>query len=248
MLEKNYLEKKYLSAGIPREYLKYHLVPNDNKKGYSIFDLNGDLNKTKLEALKFTMTICKLISQKNIDFKNIFFHGYPNKKLGITLLGTFILRVAIAYNYSAKFISFPSLCQNLSYDNNLDSDEKSEYYTADFLLIDAITARSQTVPRISDALCDILLTRNHDGKKTIFCSYISAEEFALRYSESLLSYFEESVTKISLIHNDKYSGIYAIDKLIKFLKETSKEKKAYTYEELIETINIFVKKHNTDNR
>lgn len=237
-----YIEAKSIIAGIPKEYLKYSFFSQGNKIGYNINDSNNKVNQTKLRALNMTIEYVRNIKDYAKEGKSLFYYGIPNKKLGISLLGTFILRAAIENKYTAKFVYFPTLCEDLGY--NADTEDKEEYYDVDFLMIDSISSKSQTNSKITDGLADLILFRHKHNKPTIFCSYISPEELASRYSEALITFFDECVVKIPIEHEDANAGIlYDVDKLIKYFREKKKEKDQYSYQELQSLLDNFIKNY-----
>lgn len=226
-----YIEAKSIAAGIPKEYLKYSFFSCGDKIGYNIKDSNNKINPTKQAALNTTIDYVRNIREYAKEGRSVFYYGEPNRKLGISLLGTFIIRAAIEHRYSAKFVYFPTLCEDFGYDSN--TEEKEDYYAVDFLMIDSISSKSQTNSKVTDGFADLVLFRHKHHKPTIFCSYISPEYLSKMYSESLITFFDECVVRVHIkSEENKSTTIYEIDKLIKYLKEKKKEKKDYTDSEL----------------
>lgn len=235
----NYINSKIVSSGLPKEYLKYSIKDSQGRKGYNILDSNQRINPTKERALNITIDYILNLKSNFKEGKSLFYFGPPNKKLGLSLLGTFIIRAAIENRYSAKFVYFPTLCEDLGY--GVSDEEKEDYYESDFLMIDSISSKSQSNNKISDGFADIVLYRKRHNLPTIFSSYITPEELAARYSEALISYLDEFVGRVELQHEDVHAGIlYDMDKLIKYLKEKNKEKNAYSYAEIQALLDRFV--------
>lgn len=235
----NYINSKIITSGLPKEYLSYAIKDSKDKKGYNIYDSNQKINPTKQRALDITIDYILNLKNNFKEGKSLFYFGPPNKKLGLSLLGTFIIRAAIENRYSAKFVYFPALCEDLGY--GVSDEEKEDYYESDFLMIDSISSKSQSNSKIADGFADIVLYRKRYNLPTIFSSYITPEELSARYSESLISYLDDFVSRIELQHEDTHAGIlYDMDKLIKYMREKNKEKNSYSYAEIQALIDRFV--------
>jgi hypothetical protein len=238
---KKSLESRFLASGIPPQYLKYGFVAKNGVSGYNYLDKSGKINLTKLNALKTTAKYVSEIDERRRDGKGIIFYGKRSKRMGLTLLGTFILRAAIEANYSAQFVNFSTFCQNLCYDGDFDAYE--EYCEVDFLLLDGVSNNNQQNSKITDGVNDIILThRMGQNKPTIFVSYIEPSEIVNRYSESLESYFEDFIeNKIQILPDEISDGetIYDIDKLITYIKENKKKKQMLNDLDINEIITKF---------
>jgi hypothetical protein len=234
-----YLERKIRLSGIPDEYLKYCPFPKDGKEGYNYFDSNGKVNASKKTAFDVTMEYIKNFDRNFNEGKSVFYYGQPNKNLGASLLGTFILRAAIELKKTAKFVPFSTFCTVVGYDG--DTEEKEDYYLVDFLMLDSISSKNQDGKKISDEFADILIYRKKEKKPTIFASYVGVEELYGKYSESLISYFENFVIKVKITHEEQYNdALYDMDKLLKYLKEKRNEKRQMSYIEIISSVDKFI--------
>jgi hypothetical protein len=234
-----YIEAKNIAADIPKEYLKYSFFGGENKIGYNFLDSNNQVNDSKKRALDITIDYIKNLKQNLSEGKSLFYFGQPNKKLGLSLLGIFILRAAIESRYSAKFAYFPTFCEDMCY--GVDAESRDIYYEVDFLMLDSISSKSQANNKISDGFADVLLFRKKENKPTIFSSYIGIEELYGKYSESLISYFEDFVIKVELKHEEQCSNIlYDMDKLLKYMKEKRNEKRQMSYAEIMSVFDKFV--------
>lgn len=228
-------------ADIPPEYMSYSLK---GEKTYSFVNKDGKIIPSKVEAYNSTLQYIKNLKHYKDKGVGVFLWGMPNQRLGMSLLGTFILRAALEYGYSGMYISFPTFCEDMNC--NFDFENKDRYYEIDFLLIDSISIKSQKTSKIIDGFSDVILYRRKEKKPTIFSSYISPDQLALLYSESLQSYLDEFIIKLH-IRNEGGEGEvnYNIDLFINFLQEKRKLQKFYTKNELESILKEFQMKYDT---
>lgn len=228
-------------AEIPPEYMSYSLK---GEKTYSFVNRDGKIIPSKVDAYNTALQYIKNLKHHKENGKGVYFWGLPNQRLGMSLLGTFILRAALEHGYSGLYVSFPTFCEDMNC--NFDFENKSRYYDVDFLMIDSISMKSQKTAKIIDGFSDVILYRRKERKPTIFSSYISPDRLALLYSESLLSYLSEFIIKKEICNKGGDGEIsFDVDLFIGFLQDKRKLQKFYSKSELEEILREFQLKYET---
>lgn len=230
-------------SDIPEEYMKYQIYPNISEDPkiptYSIYNLRGEVSQSKVNAYNKTINYIADIHENKKHGNGIFFYGEPNQKLGMSLLGTFIIRSAIEVGYTALYVPFSKFCSDLDYDG--DFEDKYRYYDVDFLLIDCVSQKSSKTAKIIDGFADIILTRRSHKLPTIFASYITPDQLTARYSESLISYLEEFIDTCEIKVENGNQKVYDINVLIDLLHNQKKIKINYTKDEIDNLVKRFIK-------
>jgi len=244
---KEYLQKVYhenvknkiKSSGIPPEFLDYSLTGKEGTKFYNVATLRGKVNPSKENALQTTRQYILNIHKNRESGKGIYLYGLPNQKLGMSLLGTLILRAAIEYGYTAMFESFPTFCENLDWDG--DAEVRERYHNVDFLMLDSVSPKCLRTSKVCNGFADVVLERRKENKPTIFSAYVDPRVLSTQYSESLISYFDEFIISCEIIHEqDNRADItYNIDALVAFLKQKRNDKPNYTAAELDFLLQVF---------
>ena len=242
LIEDNYHSRLNLAA-IPDEYMKYSL---DGERTYDITDMHGTVIMSKAAAYNIAVQYIVNIAKQKEEGKGIYLYGMPNQKLGMSLLGTFILRAAIDCGYTGLFVPFASLCGDIDYGSfaNIDTRDSEKYYDVDFLMIDSISNRGSRSGKICDGITEIILTRRKERKPTIFSSYIDPQTFVDNYGYSVASYLEEFAIKVQ-IKNDPtdIKMTYKIEQLKEYLDKKQKEygRDYLTGEEIMDVTKMFLR-------
>lgn len=241
-------QDKVASSEIPPEFLCYSMDGSNNTKHYDIMTSRGIVNESKEAAFQLTKEYIQNIQTHKQQGKGIFFYGDSNRQLGMSLLGTFILRAAMEMSYTSLFVSFPSFCEEIDWEG--DSERRDKFSDVDFLMVDSIsiTSLSPNYPKIINGFSDIMLYRRKHEKPTIFASYVAPQILSSRFFQSLISYLDNFIIKCEITYSgDKNKKAqYRIDDLISFLKERRKEKHYYSREEIEILMTDFELEHRID--
>jgi DNA replication protein DnaC len=243
-LAQKYHEDRIGASEIPPEYMVYTLSGENNSPIYDITNGSGEVANSKVTALQTTIKYITNINHCKKEGKGVYFYGHANQKLGMSLLGTYILRAAIDCGYSALFVPFPSMCEDLDYAhyNRGESEIKDRYYEVDFLMIDSLSDRNNKSTKVCDALADIILERRRSKKPTIFSAYIDPITFTNYYGQSIASYLQDFIEVVK-IENDitGVKTVYRIESLKHFFDRKQKEygRDFLTGEEIDDIIKLF---------
>lgn len=188
-------ERLKAKSDIPEEYFTYKL---SSYNYYTNKDKQKD--KQKVEALKKIIEYCDNFDECFTKGKGLFIYGPANSHLGITLLGTYVLRKALTKGKKCKFVDFPTFILNISsYSDEFKMNQASEYYSCDFLMIDSINAfQYLNTSMIKTAFADLVFQRRKEKKPIIFSSHSDPEMLSMAYCDTLSNYVDSYCEKIDL--------------------------------------------------
>lgn len=187
-------ERLKSQSDIPSEYFTYRL------SNYNISDSSGKLDEKKCEALKVIVSYCDNIKSNFEKGRGIYIYGPPKSQLGITLLGTFVLRKALNIHKKCKFVEFPTFLMNLtSYLDERKVFQSDEYYNTDYLMIDSINAfQYLNNTRVKTSFADLVFHRRKNNKPIIFSSHSDPDLLSIAYCDTLSNYIESYCDIIDL--------------------------------------------------
>ena len=193
-MNKSVYERLKKKANIPEEYFSYKI------SDYNFNDKNKkpDLKKTK--ALKTIVDYCDNFDENFKNGKGMYIYGPAKSHLGITLLGTFILRQGLNKCKKCKFVEFPTFLINISsYSDEFKVEETNEYYTTDILMIDSINAfQYLNNTRVKTMFADIVFQRRNNNKPIIFSSHCEPEMLSIMYCDTLTNFVESHCGVVDL--------------------------------------------------
>lgn len=200
------------SAGIPAEFFNYSMSEKSQKKKYSYSDVMGNIDESRKHAYD---TIADYISAEKLpgnlhSGRSVFVFGEANSHLGISLLCTFLLRAAIENGYRGKYISFISLCEEIT---NFNPPEDSEdYFNVPALMIDTITIGNgggsvgMLHERVRGRLSSLLKYRADKKLPTFFASHTNFLQFWAAIDDSLTYSYNSNCEHIEILKKQGFSG------------------------------------------
>jgi len=214
MDDKILYERLKAKSDIPEEYFTYRLSSYDyykhaskkptksKKKNVDKIDESEDkiIDKQKLKALHDIIKYCDNIENNFNDGRGLFIYGPSGSHLGITLLGTFVLRKALSQGKKCKFVDFPTFILNISsYSDEFKILQATEYYTTDFLMIDSINAfQYLNTSMVKTNFADLVFQRRKAKKPIIFSSHSDPDMLSLSYCDTLSNFIDSYCEKIDL--------------------------------------------------
>ncbi len=215
-------EENKRKACIPDEYWRYHLSDYDFSKS------GGGEDPLKKRGLAMVVTYINNLEENFRKGRGFYIRGERNKRQGISLLGTFVLKAALEQMKTCYYIEFSSLLQKITNRYREENQEVIDFcYDVEFLLLDSIeSSKSQKDTRIHDCFSDIIAHRRQKKLPIVFCSYQSYHSLADSYCQTLLNYVNEYSNEIDLSNpnTERYNLIEVIQRLQDYnLKNRPKE-------------------------
>lgn len=203
-LKKHHYDSLKEESEIPEEYMEYSLEKFQDQDQIS-------RKYAKARIINYIQNIDDELEKG----MGIYLYGERNSFLGMTLLGTFVLRAVLQKLRPCYYREFSSFVSDMS---SFDPDFYP-YYNSDILLLDSIDPlKSLKSPLIHDNFSNVISYRRAKKLPIIFCSYVTPDVLSLAYCQSIQGYVSKFCYQIDLVPEQR-KKFFTINEAISILRD-----------------------------